>query len=205
MKILNLYSGIGGNRKLWKNCEVTAIENNAQIAKIYKSLFPKDIVIVGDAHQYLLEHYTEFDFIWSSPPCQSHSRLAYAFKVKRFPDLKLYEEIIFLSQFFKGKWSVENVRPYYQPLIPPTMETRRTIFWSDFTIRDLPDLHWPGFGHNKNEREGMMRKLKWFGFDLEFEDFKDTPRRRQIVDNCIHPAVGLQVFNCAISTSKRKL
>jgi len=28
MKVLNLYVGIGGNRKLWpKECEVTAVEN----------------------------------------------------------------------------------------------------------------------------------------------------------------------------------
>jgi len=70
IKILNLYAGIGGNRKLWpdQEIEVTAIENNKSIAKIYKDFFPNDTVIVGDAHQYLLEHYKEFDFIWSSPP-----------------------------------------------------------------------------------------------------------------------------------------
>ena len=32
MKVLNLYAGIGGNRKLWKDVEVTAVENNKEIA-----------------------------------------------------------------------------------------------------------------------------------------------------------------------------
>jgi site-specific DNA-cytosine methylase len=74
MKILNLYAGIGGNRKLWGDeHEVTAVENNEKIAKIYKDLFPKDQVIIADAHEYLLEHHKEFDFIWSSPPCPTHS------------------------------------------------------------------------------------------------------------------------------------
>jgi DNA (cytosine-5)-methyltransferase 1 len=32
MKILNLYAGIGGNRKLWNDMPVTAIENDKAIA-----------------------------------------------------------------------------------------------------------------------------------------------------------------------------
>jgi DNA (cytosine-5)-methyltransferase 1 len=36
MRILNLYAGIGGNRKLWTDCEVTAVENVQHIADVYK-------------------------------------------------------------------------------------------------------------------------------------------------------------------------
>ncbi len=68
MKVLNLYAGIGGNRKFWTDCEVTAIEFREDIAKVYKEYFPNDTVVVADAHKYLLDHYKEFDFIWSSPP-----------------------------------------------------------------------------------------------------------------------------------------
>ncbi|MBS3104967.1 DNA cytosine methyltransferase [Candidatus Woesearchaeota archaeon] len=76
MKILNLYAGIGGNRKLWGGeIEVIAVEINPDIAKIYQDNFPNDKVIVGDAHAYLEEHFEEFDFIWSSPPCPSHSKI----------------------------------------------------------------------------------------------------------------------------------
>ena len=112
MKILNLYAGIGGNRKLWEDVEVTAVEIDPKIAKIYQDFFPQDKMVIGDAHQYLLEHFEEYDFIWSSPPCPSHSVCSHFLKgqgVYRYPDMKLYEEIIFLKHVFKGKYCVENV------------------------------------------------------------------------------------------------
>ena len=104
MKVLNLYAGIGGNRKLWKDVDVTAIEIEPKIAKIYQEFFPDDTVIVADAHQYLLEHFKEFEFIWSSPPCPSHSHIRKELAVEAkgqnkpiYPDMKLYQEIIFLK------------------------------------------------------------------------------------------------------------
>ena len=102
VRVLNLYCGIGGNRKLWENVEVTAVEYNEEIAMIYKDHFPNDNVIVADAHQYLLDHFKEFDFIWSSPPCQKHSRMMKATRhsVADYFDMSLYQEIIFLQNFY---------------------------------------------------------------------------------------------------------
>lgn len=78
MRILNLYACLGGNRYKWGNDhEITAIELDPELAILYKARFPADKVIITDAHQYLLEHYNEFDFIWSSPPCPSHSGAVY--------------------------------------------------------------------------------------------------------------------------------
>src|SRR3990167_1233836 len=147
MKILNLYAGIGGNRKLWGDShEITAIEYKPEIAKIYQDFFPKDKVIIGDAHQYLLDHFSEFDFIWSSPPCQTHARMnianalsPYKENIKqlatgggilpRYAKMELYQEIIFLTHHFKGKWVVENVVGYYEPLIQP-QEVAKHYFWT---------------------------------------------------------------------------
>lgn len=70
MKILNLYAGIGGNRKLWAGHDITAVEHDPEIAGVYKELYPDDTVVVGDAHQYLENHFGEFDFIWASPHAQ---------------------------------------------------------------------------------------------------------------------------------------
>lgn len=102
MKVLNLYACLGGNRLLWDDCEVTAVELDPELARMYQDRFPNDTVIVADAHQYLLDHYKEFDFIWSSPPCPTHSRARF-WSAKggntdpKYPDVKLYEEILFFK------------------------------------------------------------------------------------------------------------
>jgi len=164
IKALNLYAGVGGNRKLWRNVEVTAVEFNPKIAAVYKSLYPSDKVITGDAHQYLLENYSQYDFIWTSPPCQTHTRMAKAtrHKTRRYPDLKLYEEIIFLKHFFKGKYVVENVVPYYDPLIPGN-QVGRHIFWSNFDLKSVivptppQEFHQPLQYHRKKSPNGLAR------------------------------------------------
>ena len=190
IKVLNLYAGIGGNRKLWVNVEVTAVEIDPKIAEIYKAFFPQDKVIVSDAHKYLLEHFQEFDFIWSSPPCPTHSRLAIA-NIKaeiRFPDLKLYEEIILLKHRFKGKWVVENVMSYYEPLIKPKI-LQRHYFWCNFEIEDKE------FPTEKtctvNDR---IRLSKLFGFNLDKYSGVD---KRLLLRNCVLPELALHIFNNA--------
>ena len=137
MKILNLYAGIGGNRKLWGDeHEITAVEREPKIAAIYQDFFPKDKMIIGDAHQYLLDYFKEFDFIWSSPPCPTHSRARYwGWGKKRpiYPDMTLYQETIFLKHYYKKPWAVENVISFYEPLIKP-IKLGRHYIWSNFHI-----------------------------------------------------------------------
>ena len=201
MKILNLYAGIGGNRKLWEDVEVVAIENNPEIAKIYRDFFPDDKVIITDAHQYLLEHFREFDFIWSSPPCQSHSSFRKNICVEfrgtkaEYPDMKLYEEIIFLQTHFKGKWIVENVKPYYKPLIEGKL-IQRHMFWSNF---DIPKIKIK----QDNIRKVQIPDLqKIHGFDLSKYKLEN---KRQILRNCVLPELGLHVFNSAFKSKQEVL
>ena len=195
MKILNLYAGIGGNRKLWGNeHKITAIELDPDIAKIYKDLYPNDIVITGDAHQYLLEHYKEFDFIWSSPPCPTHSRMNFLLQNKngfklRFPDMKLYEEIIFLQQWFKGNWVVENVRSYYKPLIKP-QELQSHFFWSNL---DIPDTLETRKKVRNDKGQTLKVKMEQQGIFIEnFYNYKGD--KRTLLNNCIEPELGLHII-----------
>jgi DNA (cytosine-5)-methyltransferase 1 len=195
MKILNLYSGLGGNRKLWgEEHEVVSVENEQQIAKVYQELFPKDKIIYDDAHQFLLDHYKEFDFIWSSPPCQTHSSFRHNICVKyrgtkpEYPDMRLYQEIIFLQKNFSGKWIVENVKPYYEPLIKPTAELQRHLFWANFTIADRE------FKKEKIRTAQIPQLQKIHGFNLENYRLKN---KRQILRNCVLPEIGLHIFKQA--------
>jgi len=196
---LNLYSGLGGNRKLWTDVNVTSVELNPKIAAVYKGLFPSDSVVIENAHQYLLDHYSEFDFIWSSRPCQSHSRMVKASRHKptSFPDMGLYEEIIFLQNFFKGKWVVENVVPYYKPLIEPSKQIGRHLFWSNFKI-DAEDVPAPPNFINQCNLAGKQALMDWLGIHYEENIYYNKNHcPAQVLRNCVHPKIGEQVLRSA--------
>lgn len=191
IKILNLYAGIGGNRKLWSNCQITAVENDAYIAQVYKQLYPQDTVIVGDAHQYLLDNLMDYDFIWSSPPCPTHSRARYSLKgygLYVYPDMKLYEEIIFLKHFFEGKWVVENVVPYYKPLIEPTVALDRHYFWSNFDIKDKE------FRRGYRGRVTDMTK-ETLAAEYNIALPKGTKYQRKLLRNAVRPEIGKYILD----------
>lgn len=200
MKVLNLYAGLGGNRKLWDGCEVTAVENEPKIAAIYKRLHPQDDVIIGDAHQYLLENHDQFDFVWTSPPCQTHSKMAKAtrHKLRRYTDMSLYQEILFLKNFFKGKYVVENVVPYYEPLIAPTKRIGRHLFWSNFEFT-AKEVDQPSDFINLCNVSGKKALQDWL--DIHYDEnvyYGKNHCPAQILRNCVHPKLGLQIFQAAI-------
>jgi DNA (cytosine-5)-methyltransferase 1 len=193
-KVLNLYACLGGNRYKWTDCEVTAVELDPDAARLYKERFPNDIIIVADAHQYLLDHYKEFDFIWSSPPCPSHSRARFARKSTTsaiYPDLKLYEEILFLENWYEGKYCVENVIPYYEPLIP-AQKRGRHLYWTNFNLPN--DL---------NERKASIMESKdevsqWCKFhDYDFRQYKGKQSVQKMARNLVDYEAGLTIFNVA--------
>jgi|TARA_R100001530_G_scaffold10633_2_gene10485 DNA (cytosine-5)-methyltransferase 1 len=201
MKILNLYAGIGGNRKLWEGHEVTAVENDVAIAKIYKDFFPQDTLVIGDAHQYLLDHYKEFDFIWSSPPCPTHSDIrrcgvhAGQYEAK-YPDMRLYEEIILLNNFAPKdcKWVVENVKPYYKPLIE-AKEIERHLFWTNFDITHIkiPD---------KRVHNDIVGSKEVYGYKLDKYSGVD---KRKVLRNMVNPELGLHILNEAMGVKDKPI
>ncbi|MFA6972906.1 MAG: DNA cytosine methyltransferase [Gallionella sp.] len=196
MKILNLYAGIGGNRKLWGDeHEIMSVELDPKIAGIYDKLFPQDLITNDDAHKFLLEHFSEYDFIWSSPPCQTHSSFRHNICVRfrgtppQYPDMRLYQEIIFLQKHFKGKWVVENVQPYYEPLIKPTAKLQRHLFWANFPIADKK------FDKDIIRKAQIPDLQKIHGFDLSKCRLKN---KRQVLRNCVLPELGKYILDEAI-------
>ena len=194
MKILNLYAGVGGNRKLWSNeHEITAVEYDQSIAAIYKDLYPKDNVIVDDAHDYLITNFKQFDFIWSSPPCPTHSRMNFLLNQKetftlKYPDMKLYEEIIILQTFFKGYFVVENVKSYYDPLITP-QESGGHYFWANF---DIPKIDTRKKVRN-DKGYTLAKKMEEKNIYIDnFHGYKGD--KRTLLNNAIESELGLVIL-----------
>ena len=200
MKVLNLYACLGGNRLLWDDCDVTAVELDPELAKLYQERFPNDTVIVADAHQYLLDHYKEFDFIWSSPPCPTHSRARYwgskgGTTTLKYPDMALYQEIIFLKHFADNpiKWVVENVKPYYKPLID-CKEIGRHLYWSNFKILSPKSIRKIKISSGKDE----VKKLCEF-HNYDFYQYKGEQLTNKIARNLVDYEVGKHIFDQARS------
>jgi DNA (cytosine-5)-methyltransferase 1 len=207
MKILNLYSSLGGNRYKWDevaDIEVTAVELDPGIAKLYQERYPNDIVIVGDAHKYLRENYERFDFIWASPPCPTHSKLQLAWKnMKRrnfdmpYPDLKLYEEIIFLQHYFDGKYCVENVIPFYEPLIPAHKRGRH-LYWTNFNLpNSLNERKSP-----KDFAKGNIESLSEF-HDYDFRKYKGKQRLDVVAKDLVDYEAGKTILETALGIIRR--
>tara|TARA_R100000544_G_scaffold36922_2_gene26376 strand:- start:729 stop:1376 length:648 start_codon:yes stop_codon:yes gene_type:complete len=202
MKILNLYACLGGNRYKWnevkEDIEVTAVELDPECARLYQERFPNDTVIIADAHQYLLEHYKEYDFIWSSPPCPTHSRVRISQKnrdtfIDKYPDMKLYEEIIFLEHNFKGKYLVENVIPYYKPLIE-AQKRGRHLYWTNFILPSDLGERKVNIGTGTNE----VKKLCEF-HDYDFYKYKGKQRTDKIARNLVDYEAGKTIFETALN------
>ena len=205
MKILNLYACLGGNRYKWDeviDIEVTAVELDPECARLYQERFPNDKVIVADAHQYLLDHYKEFDFIWSSPPCPTHSRLVTSNKNKikmKYPDMKLYQEVIFLDNFFKGKYVVENVIPFYTPLIP-SKKRGRHLYWTNFNLpNDINERPPVGIGQGVNE----VKRLCEF-HDYDFYKYKGKQPTNKIARNLVDYEAGRTILETAVGITRKQ-
>lgn len=203
-KVLNLYACLGGNRYKWDevaeaaglDMEVTAVEMDPELAKLYQERFPNDKVIVADAHQYLLDHYKEYDFAWTSTPCPSHSRARYwgskgGTTNVVYPDMKLYEEILFLEHYFDGKYCVENVIPYYTPLIE-AQKRGRHLYWCNFT---LPGVI--GRDNHSFDKDEVNKLIEFHDYD--FNKYKGTQRRDKIARNLVDYEAGKTIFATALN------
>lgn len=204
MKILNLYACLGGNRYKWGNeHEITAVELDEELAKLYQERFLNDTVIVADAHQYLLDHYKEFDFIWTSPPCPTHSRARYWAigangKSPIYPDMKLYEEILLLDYHFKGKYVVENVIPYYQPMLNPKKRGRH-LYWTNFILpSDLGDRS-AKVCQGKDE---LNRLCEFHKFD--FNRYEGEQNKVKIARNLVDYEAGKTILDTAMGIIQKK-
>ena len=191
MKILNLYAGIGGNRKLWgDHHQITNIEINPELCKQLRNQFPNDTTIEHDSMSYLIRHYSEFDFIWASPPCQTHSRMNRINDEKyhrhQYIDPSLYQIIIFLQENYEGGYIVENVIPYYGVAFNPVIYGRHS-FWSNY---DIKCLNWKPPKFNLFD-QSLNDLRKYFDIQLLKNIYlEDSHDPKQIFRNAVNPQLG---------------
>lgn len=207
-KILNLYACLGGNRFKWDevadNLEITAVELDPELARMYQERYPNDIVIVADAHAYLLENYQEYDFIWSSPPCPTHSRANFwgsktvESRKKIYPDMKLYQEILFLDNWYDGKYCVENVIPYYEPLIQAKKRGRH-LYWTNFNLPNTLNERRAQVGQGKDE----VKKLCEF-HKIEVNDYKGSQDRKKIARNLVDYEAGKTILQTVFGIAEQE-
>jgi|14BtaG_2_1085337.scaffolds.fasta_scaffold01502_15 DNA (cytosine-5)-methyltransferase 1 len=205
MKILNLYACLGGNRYKWdevkEDIEVTAVELDPECARLYQERFPNDKVIVADAHQYLLDHYKDFDFIWSSPPCPTHSRLVQSNKNKikmKYPDMKLYEEILFLKHLYNGKYVVENVIPYYEPLIP-AQKRHRHLYWTNFNLPNILTNREVRISTGTKEVQNLCKF-----HDFDFYKYKGKQPTNKMARNLVDYEAGRTILETAVGITRKQ-
>lgn len=208
-RVLNLYSGLGGNRKRWEDVEVVAVEKQPKVARFYAKEFPDDEVIVTDAHTFLEQHLRdEWDFIWSSPPCQTHTKfntLQWNSDSKRnknreprYPDMRLYQEILLLRHFARCDWVVENVTSYYDPMIQP-QRVDRHYFWASALIPDFDGGRSLEFKTNGKYELWAER----YGFDVAHVDL--GVRKDVALKNCVDPELGKHVFDAVVKSRQSTL
>ena len=200
MRILIGCAGIGGESEKWDdiNNDITHVESDPRIAQVIIDRKPNRKVIIGDAYEHLLNHCQDYNFIWFSPPCQANSRMIRSGKNRkpRFPDLRLYEVKIFLDYNFKGKYVIENVVPYYSPVIEPTAKLGRHLFWTNFDITPF-ELKQPKNFIMLGTVEGSEQLKEWLGIHYEGNIYYDGNHDpSQVLRNCVHPDMGLHIYNC---------
>lgn len=115
--------------------------------------------------------------------------------LRRYVDMSLYQEILFLTHFFKGDWVVENVVPHYEPLIKPSNRIGRHLFWSNrqFVADEIKQPKNFIGGCNLDAKKKMQ---DWLGIHYEENIYYGKNHcPAQILRNCVHPQLGLQIFN----------
>lgn len=107
----------------------------------------------------------------------------------KYPDMSLYEEILLLQHKARPdqRWVVENVIPWYEPLIP-AQQINRHLYWANFDIPPMPKL-------NENLRAIQIPELqRLHGIDLSPHSL---PNKRQVLRNMVPPKVGAHILDSA--------
>ncbi len=111
--------------------------------------------------------------------------------------MKLYEEIILLDKFYKGKYCVENVIPFYEPLIAAKKRGRH-LYWTNFNLpnilskRKSPEMKGSG---------SIERFSKFHNYD--FYKYKGKQNRGKMSRNLVDYEAGKTIFETVLGIVKK--
>ena len=171
---------------------------------MYHKRFPNDRVIIGDAYEYIPNHYDEYDLTWASPECPTHSTMMSLQKRKSLPDLRLYSLIIFLRTWSKKYWIIENVISYYKPLIKPTCQVDRHYIWSNLTITEKR-FRRPKGGFMNIKDFGVLKLSKYLGINADILHGIPSKEKVKILRNCVLPEAGKYILDCIVKQNQSSL
>lgn len=193
MRVLDLYAGPGGFSRGVQTYldkkgipfEYTAVEIDPKIAAAHKINNPKSKIIVADAITFIHE-LKNYDFVIACPPCKSHSKLNRMRKNKPEIDTSLW----FLAYHFRHiniNFLIENVNPYYDSFIEPTIKIGRHCFWSSFDIN--PFLF---ENYYKNFRYLSVEDLEEYHGLVAPNMSRE--KQRQVLRSAVHPSIAIGIF-----------
>ena len=113
-----------------------------------------------------------------------------------YSDMKLYEEILFLDNFFDGKYCVENVIPYYEPLIAAKKRGRH-LYWTNFNLPTVLSERDKISGLITKDDYEAIKKLCEF-HDYDFFKYKGEQRRSKMARNLVDYEAGKTIFATAM-------
>ena len=119
--------------------------------------------------------------------------------------MKLYEEIILLETVskgqtprFKGKYVVENVIPYYEPLIQAKKRGRH-LYWTNFNLPNtLTD-------RSVQISAGLDEVKKLCNFhDYNFYQYKGKQPTKKIARNLVDYEAGRTILETAVGITRKQ-
>ena len=119
-------------------------------------------------------------------------------KVK-YPDMTLYQEILFLKHIYNGKYVVENVTPYYEPLIPAKKRGRH-LYWTNFnlpnSLNERDDIN--GIIGKTNDLDKLCKFHK-----IDLSSYKGTQPKIKIAKNLVDYEAGKTILDTALGIITR--
>ena len=98
-----------------------------------------------------------------------------------------------MEKWYKKKYVVENVIPYYEPLIPAKKRGRH-LYWTNFNLpNDLNE-------RDSSIMEGADEVTKWCKFhEYDFKKYKGKQRTDKMARNLVDYEAGKTIFKTALN------